>query len=199
MVPRVKHSKTEYELALSLHAQGIGYREIGRRIGASHNTTRSWCLGLGKPEETWTPEEEMKRIQKIIKAQLGEKAHNWVGAQAKKRTGNGRARRLYKCPLLDWMRLVRHHVNGDTLNNRPENIAFITTKEHLEVNGIDRRPCDLNLPLKILVKRIMLYRLGYNDQAIAEVQGFGSAHTISNWRHNNRLLMNTTNDLAEEK
>jgi hypothetical protein len=60
-----------------------------------------------------------------------EKHHGWKGDKAKAKAGNQRARHLYPCPK----DLERHHIDGNPLNNAPENIVFVTRKNHQLLDG----------------------------------------------------------------
>jgi len=55
----------------------------------------------------------------------------WKGDLCKQANGNQRARRMYPCPAGK----ERHHIDGNPLNNLPENIAFVTRKEHQLLDG----------------------------------------------------------------
>ena len=61
----------------------------------------------------------------------GEKSHLWKGEKATKNAGRGRAWRWVKCPK----GFERHHVDGNPLNNAPENIMFVTRKQHMILDG----------------------------------------------------------------
>lgn len=45
--------------------------------------------------------------------------------------GRDRARRWFKAPAGK----ERHHIDGNPLNNDPSNIMFVTTKEHMIIDG----------------------------------------------------------------
>lgn len=55
----------------------------------------------------------------------------WKGDKAGQQSGRIRAERLYPCPKGK----ERHHIDGNTLNNQPENIMFVTRKEHARLDG----------------------------------------------------------------
>lgn len=62
----------------------------------------------------------------------GEKSPSWKGDKvATKDAGRIRARKLYECPK----GMERHHIDGNSLNNSPENMMFLTRKEHEMLDG----------------------------------------------------------------
>lgn len=69
--------------------------------------------------------------EKIRITKLGERNPNWKGKKATKKAGRSRARRRFKCPK----GLQRHHIDGNPLNNSPENIMFVSPKKHVEIDG----------------------------------------------------------------
>lgn len=73
--------------------------------------------------------EETKR--KIGNANRGERNGMWKGNKATTQSGRERASRLFKCPKGKEI----HHIDGNPLNNSPENIIFVTRKEHMELDG----------------------------------------------------------------
>lgn len=71
---------------------------------------------------------------KIGMANLGEKSGLWKGDKAKPQTGRTRANKLFVCPK----GMVRHHVDGNPLNNAPENIELMTRKQHQILHHLKR-------------------------------------------------------------
>ncbi|WP_199224013.1 HNH endonuclease [Paraconexibacter algicola] len=65
----------------------------------------------------------------------GAQSANWIGDQAGVGAGRKRARTFYPdappCEVCGDERSERHHVDGDTLNNRPSNIQFLCRKHHI--------------------------------------------------------------------
>lgn len=53
------------------------------------------------------------------------------GRQPSQKTGRKRAEKLFPCPS----GLERHHIDGNTLNNSPENIALVTRAQHAKIDG----------------------------------------------------------------
>ena len=73
--------------------------------------------------------EEHKK--KIGDANRGSKNGMWKGDEAKPDAGNLRARTL----MGKQEGKEIHHIDGNTLNNDPENLEFLTRKEHMEKDG----------------------------------------------------------------
>ena len=121
----------------------------------------------------------------------GEENKNWKGDNITLRTGGNRARHLYRCPLLSWLNLERHHINGNPKDNRPENIAFLSQKDHMEKDGRVDLIGERRLSFKYLVIRIMMYRLGLCDRAITQLQGLNNYNAIGYWRRLNNLFANS--------
>ena len=57
--------------------------------------------------------------------------HNYKGDKAKISVGWARAERLFKCPE----GLERHHIDGNPMNNSPDNVVFVTRKRHMVLDG----------------------------------------------------------------
>lgn len=85
--------------------------------------------GVGNPfyGKKHTPE----AIEKIRQGKLGSKNPKWVENMTNPRSGRTRAEKMFPCPK----GLERHHINGDSTDNRPENIEFLTRKEHMIKDG----------------------------------------------------------------
>ena len=76
-----------------------------------------------------TYSEESK--QKMRLAKMGPKNPRWKGDDVQAEAGRKRARRRYKAPEGTQI----HHIDGNTLNNEPDNIQFVTPKEHVHIDG----------------------------------------------------------------
>lgn len=61
----------------------------------------------------------------------GKNNYNWKGDEAGIMAGRRRAQKLFDCPE----GMERHHMDGNPLNNAPENIMFVTRKEHFLLDG----------------------------------------------------------------
>lgn len=61
----------------------------------------------------------------------GEGNPNWKGDNIAVITGRHRAISMYPCPKGK----ERHHIDGNTKNNAPNNILFLTRKEHMLLDG----------------------------------------------------------------
>lgn len=55
----------------------------------------------------------------------------YKGNNAKPATGRYRAEKLFVCPK----GYQRHHIDGNPLNNNPDNIEILTPKEHMVKDG----------------------------------------------------------------
>lgn len=69
--------------------------------------------------------------EKIRDANMGENNAMWKGDKATQHSGRNRARIRYRCPK----GMERHHIDGNPLNNTPENIMFVTRKQHMVLDG----------------------------------------------------------------
>lgn len=80
-----------------------------------------------------SPEHIAKRIR------TGEKHHSWIGDNVSVKGGRTRAYRMYKeitpCVLCASYRSERHHIDGNTANNEPENIICVCRKCHMKHDG----------------------------------------------------------------
>src|SRR5262245_13374226 len=68
----------------------------------------------------------------------GARHASWKGDQAKPQTGRGRALRLYPlgpCERCGRPGQERHHKNGVTTDNGPENVAILCHRCHMVVDG----------------------------------------------------------------
>ena len=89
-----------------------------------------------KPKEEYKPHSKGYKMPDIAKenlrsARLGSKNPNWKGDNVCESEGRYRARILIKVPK----GFERHHIDGNTLNNNPENIMVVTRKEHMCLDG----------------------------------------------------------------
>lgn len=72
----------------------------------------------------------------------GEKNGRWKGDAVSKHGGRKRAQRLYPiCPckkcgrVLDSRKMHRHHKDGNTRNNRTDNVEMLCEEHHVEAEG----------------------------------------------------------------
>lgn len=75
---------------------------------------------------------------KIGLARKREKHPLWKGDKAKPQTGRCRAQNWFAtrpCEICGNERSERHHVDGNTLNNRPANIQHLCRRCHMAVDG----------------------------------------------------------------
>ena len=98
-------------------------------------------------------------------AMKGEKNHNWKGDKAGKNMGHIRAIKKFPkqpCEVCSNDHSERHHIDGNTLNNSPENIKFLCRKHHMELDGRLKQICQRNASIKIPVDLTLFMKL-YND------------------------------------
>jgi len=83
-------------------------------------------------------EERQKRRERWI----GSKNPNWKEEKdLTKSAGYQRANKLFLCPE----GMERHHIDGNPLNNSPENVKIVTHEEHMIIDGrIQRNLLDHN-------------------------------------------------------
>ena len=81
--------------------------------------------------------QSQEHIAKRIRT--GEDHHAWKGSAVSVKGGRTRAYRIYKnispCVLCGSFRSERHHIDGDTANNSPDNVIFICRKCHMKNDG----------------------------------------------------------------
>ena len=83
-----------------------------------------------------------KQTQKHIekRKRFGPEHYAWKGDSANIKTGRTRAERKFnkkpceKCGITTGL-IERHHKDGDTLNNEPENIEFVCRRCHMQKDG----------------------------------------------------------------
>ena len=130
-MPKNVYTKEQYEEALRLRKLGYGKRRIARKMGINMNTIYSWYAQGKKPRSVRPFHHTEESKEKIRRAKLRDKNPNWGGNNVKVKTGYIRARRWFECEEGK----ERHHIDGNPLNNDPENIMFVTRKEHMILDG----------------------------------------------------------------
>lgn len=120
-----KFSK-EHKAKLSKANSGSGNPMFGKH----HSEETKMKISKAKTgKKGWHLSEETRA--KIGKAKIGEKNPMWKGNTATKQSGRCRAIRQYSCPK----GMERHHIDGNPLNNSPENIVLVTRKDHMKLDG----------------------------------------------------------------
>lgn len=101
--------------------------ETKAKMREAQSGSRNYMFGKHLSEER---KAKIKEAQLLI-SKTGENSPYWKGNKAKPDAGRDRARKLFKCPK----GLERHHIDGNPLNNAPDNIAFVTRKQHMTLDG----------------------------------------------------------------
>lgn len=85
----------------------------------------------------------------------GSKHPQWKGDDATIATGRDRARRWYprQTCLVCGVPAERHHIDGNTLNNDPSNIAHLCRAHHQEMDGRRERMRDRERARKRMLRR----------------------------------------------
>jgi hypothetical protein len=88
------------------------------------------------------PKKGYKQTKEHIekRKRFGEQHHHWVGDEADTRTGRTRALRIFRkhpCEICGegQKRIDRHHIDGNTLNNKEDNIVLLCRKCHMSTDG----------------------------------------------------------------
>lgn len=124
-----RYRKEDYERVLGL--QGRSIKIISNKTGISETTIRDWIKGKSKPYDAWTEEERETRIQNLRNSKMGEKNPRWGGDDVQPMAGRLRAQRRFDAPP----GYDRHHIDGNPLNNEPENIRISTRRDHMIEDG----------------------------------------------------------------
>ena len=84
---------------------------------------------------TQTEEHKQKRLQSI----RGEGHPRWQGDSISEKGGRARALRMYRdigpCQSCGDPKAERHHIDANTANNAPSNIAFLCRRCHMKEDG----------------------------------------------------------------
>lgn len=150
-----KYRREDYDEVMRLKTEeGLGAPNISKITGIPQSTVSGWLSGKYRPHCIWTKEEkdawnESRRVEWTdeMKANLSAKRWGpdnpmWKGDDAGIGSCNERARRLYNPPEGKEI----HHIDGNPCNNEPENIDFVTRRDHMVIDG----------RLEKLIKRIRL-------------------------------------------
>jgi 5-methylcytosine-specific restriction endonuclease McrA len=131
------------KLATELYGAGMSQKEIGKLLGFSQAGIGNALRRAGVPCRKGGPKrghrrsDEFKRKSSISK--LGPKNPNWKGDAIERGSGRDRARRAYRsigpCSNCGAPKTERHHIDGNTLNNNPENIAILCRRCHMIADG----------------------------------------------------------------
>jgi hypothetical protein len=130
--------------------QNLTRKEVAEKAGVSESFLGKWIryFGLQKPHSMrpnrqpghgikgMFPPESIEYLSQI---HMGDKNPSWKGDKAKPNSGRVRANRLYKvvnnCTACgSKINLVRHHKDGNTLNNIVENIEVLCEPCHKQLH-----------------------------------------------------------------
>lgn len=116
------------------------------------------CFGLWRREHSVMTDELRERISQALigrpnprmaemaRQQVGEKHPRWVGDNSTRHTGHRRAEKAFSpgacdvCakPYTGGHSVERHHKDGNSLNNGPQNVAFLCPKDHKAAEKVIR-------------------------------------------------------------
>lgn len=93
--------------------------------------------GRGKPGPKKGYKQSAEHVAKRI--QCGPDHPRWIGNAVTAKGGRSRAQRKYKvippCEACGATKSERHHVDGNTANNEPNNIAILCRRRHMDADG----------------------------------------------------------------
>lgn len=111
------------------------------KVKPSRATISKFCSRKCKDDHGLSLETRQKIGAKLSKERperRGPLNPNWKGNNATANTGRDRARHLYAvrqpCQVCG-SSAERHHIDGNPLNNAPENIAWLCRRHHQERDG----------------------------------------------------------------
>lgn len=99
--------------------------------------------GMAVPKlRAGAPKGYKQTLEHVAKRKRSGASHpNWKGDKITIKSGRSRAARMFpephncqKCGATD-CRIDRHHIDGDTVNNASENIAFLCRRCHMAADG----------------------------------------------------------------
>lgn len=100
---------------------------------------------------------------------FGQENPSWSGDNVSKKGGQARCRRLYPdigpCVLCGDTYSERHHIDGNTANNEPENIAVLCRRCHMKSDGRLSKLAPIGLAARY--KDGKLSSLRYSDNAFS--------------------------------
>ena len=120
------------------------YKDYTDEEKARHKASqaRYYARKCGKDVPKIKLQPTAKQLANLIPAGKEEKHFLWKGDQAKKNSGHKRAHRKFdltnavcRIGVGCSKRLERHHIDGNPLNNEPENIDILCTRHHQEIDG----------------------------------------------------------------
>lgn len=114
---------------------GVNFERYIRPSRSMPKCCSQTCAGKMHVGDKHTPERIARRVK------YGADHPHWVGDKAQVKSGRTRAGRMFpakpQCESCGEIgkRIDRHHVDGDTLNNTPENIQFLCRRCHMTADG----------------------------------------------------------------
>jgi len=117
---------------MELHQKNqLGQNRISKITGINTRTICSWIYYGNKPYDAWTKDDYLKHSENKRASKIGSLNPAWKGDKAKPQSGRARAEEMYYAPK----GFERHHIDGNPLNNDPDNVLIVTRREHLILDG----------------------------------------------------------------
>jgi hypothetical protein len=118
-----------------LYRQGLSLTQIAAKAGVAHTTIRKYLKRANIPMKPRGHQKGVKLLletrQKLAVSKIGEKNPRWKGDTVTDQAGRARAER--NLPHIKGAE--KHHKDGNPLNNTPENIEYVTRKQHMTIDG----------------------------------------------------------------
>lgn len=135
----IGYTNKEKRLARKLYRRGLTLVVISQRVGCNTGTLSKWFKNLPKIKKCGPPKgnKPWNKGKPHLKV-LGNK-FAFKGPNVSKNAGNRRAQVLFKIPeackkcgiLKKSFHMIRHHKNGNTLDNQRKNIEWLCRSCHI--------------------------------------------------------------------
>lgn len=159
MVYSYKYTEGQYNTVRELSKTCKTLREVSKKSGIPYDTVRGWLRRGNKPiavwtkdewkrktnnnaetRKKWTPERQKIFIDSLRKQKLGENNPNWKGDDVCMKNAEARDILKYK-PVRELLLKITgnkwevHHIDGNGKNQNEDNIAIVTRKGHMSIDG----------------------------------------------------------------